>query len=59
MGAETGIMVEVAVTKYEWRESYGVISDDALRNVHLEDGESVTGRTKSISQWQEEQNDDE
>ncbi len=45
MGAETTIWVEVEVPSYEWRETHGVTSDDALRNVVLVPGERVTGRT--------------
>ena len=45
MGAETTIYVEVEVVTKVWRKSYGVVQEDALRNVELNVGERLTGRT--------------
>lgn len=43
MGAECEIWVQVETKVTEWRKSYGVTGDDALENVRLEYGESLTG----------------
>jgi hypothetical protein len=53
MGAEISGYVEVAVTKKEWRKSYGVTDNDFLENVELGVGESITGQVKYG--WQLEQ----
>ena len=45
MGAETTIYVEVEVVIKVWRRSYGVVQEDALKNVELHVGERLTGRT--------------
>ena len=46
MSADVTMWVEVEVTSKEWRESYGVTSDDALKNVDLEVGERLTGKVR-------------
>ena len=43
MGAECEIWVQVETKITEWRKSYGVTGEDALKNVRLEYGESLTG----------------
>ena len=45
MEAETTIYVEVEVVTKVWRKSWGVVLEDALVNVELNDGERLTGRT--------------
>ena len=49
MGADIKMWVEVEVTRKEWRESYGVTYDDALKNVDLEVGERLTGKVQERS----------
>ena len=46
MGAESPMWVEVEVLMKVWRESYGVTSDDAIKNVDLNVGERVTGNVR-------------
>ena len=46
MSANVTMWVEVEVTRKEWRESYGVTSGDALKNVDLEVGERLTGKVR-------------
>ena len=44
MSANTTVWVEVNTFTTEWRKTYGVVPDDGIENIDLEDGESTTGR---------------
>jgi len=44
MSADVPIWVEIEYTTTFWRESYGVVKEDGLRNVHLNGSERPTGR---------------
>lgn len=44
LGSNVTIWVEVETTVKTWRESYGVTGPDALENVEVNAGESLTGK---------------
>ena len=52
MGAETPMWVEVEVLMKIWRESYGVTSDDAIKNVDLGFGERATGNVRYYEEYE-------
>jgi len=44
MSADVTVWVEIEYTTTFWRESYGVVAEDGLENVHLNGRERPTGR---------------
>ena len=58
MGAEVPFWVEIEVTMKLWRESYGVVPSEAIRDVHLNEGEKTTGNYRGgMPQTEEDEHD--